>query len=563
MKAPMPQQAKNRKWRLYRRLAYLLALATLVPSLLFTVGLVQDQWRSARQVLWLNLDANARFSAGVIEDELAAQTAALMMLADQVEPTSPRAGEALSRLLDAYPALLRARAIDAEGRVRVARDSRGRPLAQRVPEVAGMAWFDRLRDQVRPEVSGVQRQLDYGDEAVVTLAVPVVRDGRFVGVLEAAIPVASLARRPADSLRQRGLWLLLLDQHQRVIHAEHELAWQVMDDTGRVGLMLAAVAAPVDRPVQVRRDTGLLRTGAVAYVGAVRLQNGWVLAVVAPEDALLGPLLPKLWLLGAALAVTVMGMLLAIWRQRRILGDGIGYLLATLRGYALGGHMEPISPGRLPEELQPLAEGISELGTRMNAAFAELRQALEEREAVIAARTDSLRRAVAELDRLSRTDALTGSLNYRGFTEAGQRLWQESQASGKPLSVLALDIDYFKRYNDLYGHAAGDGALRRFAGAVRSALLHADDVLARPGGEEFTVFLPATSHAQAMRVAERVRKRVHEADIIHAGSPKGRLTVSVGVATRAPSDMELEDLLKRADAALYRAKDAGRDAVSD
>jgi len=127
----MPQQAKNRKWRLYRRLAYLLALATLVPFLLFTVGLVQDQWRSARQALWLNLDANARFSAGVIEDELAAQTAALVMLADQVEPTSPRAGEALSRLLDAYPALLRARAIDAEGRVRVARDSRTAPSMPR------------------------------------------------------------------------------------------------------------------------------------------------------------------------------------------------------------------------------------------------------------------------------------------------------------------------------------------------------------------------------------------------------------------------------------------------
>jgi diguanylate cyclase (GGDEF)-like protein len=188
---------------------------------------------------------------------------------------------------------------------------------------------------------------------------------------------------------------------------------------------------------------------------------------------------------------------------------------------------------------------------------------LEEREHVIATRTDSLRQAVAELDRLSRTDALTGSLNYRGFLEAGDRLWGEAQASGKPLSVLALDIDHFKRYNDLYGHSEGDSALRRFAGAVRSALLHSDDVLARPGGEEFTVLLPATTHAQAMHVAKRVCQRVRDADIAHAGSPKGRITVSVGVATLQPGDTEVEDILKRADAALYRAKAAGRDTISD
>ena len=118
----------------------------------------------------------------------------------------------------------------------------------------------------------------------------------------------------------------------------------------------------------------------------------------------------------------------------------------------------------------------------MNAAFDELKTVLEEREHEITERTASLRAVVSELDRLSRTDAMTGCLNYRGFTEAGERLWQEARASGAPLSVLALDIDHFKRYNDLYGHAEGDSALRRFAGAVRSALLHADDVLARPGG---------------------------------------------------------------------------------
>ena len=97
---------------------------------------------------------------------------------------------------------------------------------------------------------------------------------------------------------------------------------------------------------------------------------------------------------------------------------------------------------------------------------------------------------------------------------------------------------------------------------MRSALLHADDVLARPGGEEFTVFLPATDHAQALQVGGRVCQRVRDADIAHLGSPKGRLTASVGVATLQPGDTDLEDILRRADAALYRVKAAGRDGVS-
>ena len=96
-------------------------------------------------------------------------------------------------------------------------------------------------------------------------------------------------------------------------------------------------------------------------------------------------------------------------------------------------------------------------------------------------------------------------------------------------------------------------------GAVRSALQHADDVLARPGGEEFTVFLPGSTAEQAMQVAERICRRVRDADIVHASSPKGRMTVSIGVATRLPGDDEAEDMLKRADDALYRAKAGGRD----
>jgi diguanylate cyclase (GGDEF)-like protein len=196
----------------------------------------------------------------------------------------------------------------------------------------------------------------------------------------------------------------------------------------------------------------------------------------------------------------------------------------------------------------------------MNAAFGQLRDVLGQREQAIAERTESLREAVAELDRLSRTDALTGCLNYRGFQEEALRQWQAAADEGRAFAVLAIDIDHFKAYNDHYGHLHGDGALKRFAGAVRSALLHADDVLARQGGEEFAVLLPDATLEQAQVAAARIRDRLHEADIAHAGSPSGRMTASIGIAAMAPGEsVLLGTLLTRADAALYRAKAAGRD----
>ncbi|MFN3311129.1 MAG: diguanylate cyclase [Thermomonas sp.] len=550
-------------WSMRHRLAFGLALVTLLPVLLFGAALLWSQWRDSRDTLFMRLDANARLNAGVIDDYIDAQQAGLDLLADQMAMDLSRAKPDLAKLLYIYPGMLRALHVDADGNVTLVRDARGRELAPPAGGVGGEAWFRWVRAQSRIHVSGVHRQDAYGDEAVVTISAPVLRGNTFDGALQAAIPVESFTRLPSESLARRDLQLLLLDADNRVIHAAPALDFSILADAGPQGRQLRALAQPSGREVRVRRMPGLLHDGDDGYVAAVRLQHGWTLALVAPGAVLRAPLLPWLLLLAAMLGATLLGVGAAIWWQRKMLSDSLGYLLASLRGYALGGRIDTSVNARLPVELLPLAEGIGELGARMNAAFDELNKVLEEREHVIATRTDSLRQAVAELDRLSRTDALTGSLNYRGFVEAGERLWGEAQASGKPLSVLALDIDYFKRYNDLYGHSEGDSALRRFAGAVRSALLHSDDVLARPGGEEFTVLLPATTHAQAMHVAKRVCQRVRDADIAHAGSPKQRITVSVGVATLQPGDTEVEDILKRADAALYRAKAAGRDTISD
>ncbi|MEO5963645.1 MAG: diguanylate cyclase [Thermomonas sp.] len=549
-------------WSLRQRLKWGLVAAALVPALLFGLTLLSSEWRAERDSIVVRLDANARLNASTMDDFLEAQLAGVQLVAEQETSDDEVAVQHLNDLLRAYPAMLYAIYTDSRGEILTAADTRGRPPPADFPGMGGEEWFQEVIDQRRPVISGVHRSLMFEQGGHVAVSAPIVRDGRLEAVLEASIPVQSIARLTADNLARRNFSLLLLDRANRVVYAGPSLRWKILDSTGQTGAALRHEASLASTKVETFIRSDLLRMDEPAFVSAVAMRNGWVLALVTPRQQLLASLFSRLWLLSALLGVTFLGVLWAVWRQKRLLHDNIDYLVASLKGYALGGRLVPEAESRLPEELQPLALGIGELGARMNAAYLELRLVLDAREHVIAERTESLHQAVAQLNELSRTDALTNALNYRGFLEAGERLWRQTDENGAQLAVLALDIDFFKRYNDLYGHAEGDGALRRFAGAVRSALLHADDVLARPGGEEFIVFLPGSTHEQAIQVAERVCRRVRDADIIHAASPQGRMTVSIGVAAREPGDIEPEDMLKRADQALYRAKAAGRDQVA-
>ncbi|MBV8490860.1 MAG: diguanylate cyclase, partial [Candidatus Eremiobacteraeota bacterium] len=160
------------------------------------------------------------------------------------------------------------------------------------------------------------------------------------------------------------------------------------------------------------------------------------------------------------------------------------------------------------------------------------------------------------------TDALTGISNRRAFDEALQREWQRCARGGEPLSVLLLDVDYFKLFNDAYGHPAGDECLRLVAQAIASCAKRAGDVAARYGGEEFAVILPEAAANSAVAVAEAIREALRRRQIPHEGSSLGYTTLSVGCASVVPRvDENPQSLIELADAQLYRAKAGGRNRV--
>lgn len=183
--------------------------------------------------------------------------------------------------------------------------------------------------------------------------------------------------------------------------------------------------------------------------------------------------------------------------------------------------------------------------------------------AVVRARVHThltLKRQTDALKRLVFIDALTHTFNRRYFDERLTEEWGRAQRTGKPLCLLLVDVDFFKQFNDVYGHPRGDDALRQVAQALKDAVLRPGDIVCRYGGEEFACLLPDTDSEGALLVVQRVEKAVRDLTMAHsASSVAAVLTISAGVAVRQPdSQGDASALLALADAQLYRAKSQGR-----
>jgi diguanylate cyclase (GGDEF)-like protein/PAS domain S-box-containing protein len=187
---------------------------------------------------------------------------------------------------------------------------------------------------------------------------------------------------------------------------------------------------------------------------------------------------------------------------------------------------------------------------RLSAVVETLRDMTDEKMAQIA------------LEQLATRDGLTGLANRRCFDDTLQAEWSRALRQRQPLSLLMVDVDNFKAYNDANGHLGGDECLKRIATAVASEM-RANDLVARYGGEEFAVILPNQSLKGAASVAERIRTRVEQLQVPNRLAVDQLVTVSIGAATALPSiDATPSDLVATADGALYRAKHMGRNRIS-
>ncbi len=280
---------------------------------------------------------------------------------------------------------------------------------------------------------------------------------------------------------------------------------------------------------------GVLALGSLgmAVVVAATLQGAEAFATLLAREGMLG----------AALVMLALGVVQLRRRETAAtlytlgVAAGVGGMLVT--ALTLRGALEVTLP-------HYHATGI---GSMLEATLLGL---------ALVARMRLGRKAHRQAEHMAMRDPLTGLWNRRGFADIAERIWSGTPAQQQPLSLVVLDIDHFKRINDLHGHDTGDRVLVALAKSLTQHCRHGDEV-ARWGGEEFIVLLPGTHLAQAVGLAERLRQAVGQLDLRAGGTPLP-LTVSLGVAERRPHQ-RLEALITEADMLLYRAKRQGRNRV--
>ena len=284
---------------------------------------------------------------------------------------------------------------------------------------------------------------------------------------------------------------------------------------------LAAAIAELSAPQATTEDMllQLRRTATLAHEFENRLLMGFLL-------------------LGAGLA-TLFGLL------RLHLARPLQGIMAFLDQLGTGAASQPPTRSFIIE-LGNIAASLENLGTYLSLATVRSQKLASEHD---------------HFQKMSLVDGLTGVGNRRAFDEKLRALWQQAQQAQKPLALIMLDVDTFKRYNDSLGHQAGDECLRRVAAAMSRAA-RSTDVCARYGGEEFALLLPGADAATAQAVAARVHAEVAREQLPHPASPVSTfVTVSLGVSSiTPPQDQEAESnvLVRQTDAALYEAKAAGR-----
>jgi diguanylate cyclase (GGDEF)-like protein len=222
-----------------------------------------------------------------------------------------------------------------------------------------------------------------------------------------------------------------------------------------------------------------------------------------------------------------------------------------------------VSVGQMSQEIQESRQQLEEYSRSLEQQVVDRTQALEAEIGRRSAAEDALHRVNKELAAIAYLDGLTQIANRRQFDERFLQEWRRLQREKSPLSIIMCDVDYFKQYNDAYGHGGGDDCLKEIAQAIEASARRAADLTARYGGEEFVALLPNTPLTGALEVAKLIQAKVKSLQIAHKKSAVSEyVTLSFGVSSIIPTEATTpEELLLRADKALYQAKQAGRNQI--
>ncbi|HET7886853.1 MAG TPA: diguanylate cyclase [Bradyrhizobium sp.] len=389
----------------------------------------------------------------------------------------------------------------------------------------------------------------YNDEPIVMAAYPVAAVNPESGLMiAAAVNLDWMSKIMSDLSGRRGILAILVDSTGTVLAAPADMSHMV----GRALTGIPPLAGAVTRAINSDQETGrfsfpstdgVKRTLSFSRIPGTESR----LVLIVDEAKAAGEInrdIRNAYLqLGLVCVFVLLGALAA---AEKLIIQPIHKLVAIARRFGEGDLSARAANSGLPVEFTPLAR-----------AFDAMASQLSERELDLIASND-------RLTVMASVDMLSGLANRRGFQSRLDFEWMKAQQSGGELSLLMIDVDHFKLFNDTYGHPEGDACLTRIGEALAGLAAATSGFAARYGGEEFSLLLPNTGTGRALEIAEMVRAAVQNLGIPHVTSNHLAVTVSIGVAGVRPCQaLTPGDLLEAADASLYVAKRSGRNAVAE
>lgn len=552
-----PQTFRSRMAFLYGLLSLLVGLPTYwYVSSVYREQLIVDR---KEQLLTLATSAATVLSENLNERRREVELLAKTSLYRSAPLDSPEFQPSLERLQKSYPHYSWIGLADTNGTVRAA--TAGHLLGR---DVSARPWFAHGLGRVY--VGDVHEaallakllhtQATQQPIRFIDFASPVLDDrGQLRGVLAAHAHwrwAGNMLRivEPHNA-KELALDVLILDRNQQVIYPENQPGWA------------KPPADVVPQGTAMSHGFQAWESGVVYLTASAPLADpamaealGWRVVVRQPEQVVVAGVnhLLRLILLAAGLAAVAFWLL--AWLGARKMSQPLERLTDMAHRIQRGEPVLRFGPDTGALEIRRLTCALEGMATTL----LEQKQALElsnqELEAKVVARTAELHRLNEELNTLAHTDALTGLPNRLRSTGRLQEAFARLQQHHEPYAIAMMDIDFFKRINDTYGHATGDAVLRHVSALVRQTL-RPGDFVGRVGGEEFMVVWPQTEAAHALALAEQIRQAVAAATV----APVGQVTLSVGVCAASALDDSAEEALRLADEALYQAKKAGRNQV--
>jgi len=539
---------------LRKKLSVAFVMMTVVPVILLTA----ITWQPHEQVMKNSIiDRNrmlAEHIAGDVDEMFVKRIQFLKVAADNEKIKSMVPGQQVAVLQDIvtqYPEMQLAVVADLAGRQTARWDGK---VADQAISYTDREYFNTVLKTGETAISEVIVAKSTKKLGIV-IAEPIKKDGILVGVLIINIELSKLIQRVGDTkVGNTGYAYIVNRQGKIIIHPDLGLIDNGADESSLFYIKAA-----------ISGQTGWMeydynnqkRIAAYSYVPSTQ----WGVIAQQPLDEAMGNAINVKIKSTLVLVCTIVVAILMALAIAGALAKPIADISEATNRLAEGDLTVKLKV-MASDEIGQLATNFNNMTNQLVKRNEALSLAHEELENQVKKRTEELMIVNEELRKISFLDGLTGIANRRYFDEFLAREWQRSKRENTSLALVMLDVDFFKDYNDAYGHIAGDECLKKIANILETTTKRATDHAVRYGGEEFAIILPDTNVQGAMIVGERVRSGVEKLGIRHRKSPISEVvTVSLGITVELATETLPHTIIASADEALYQAKQNGRNQI--